>query len=76
MLTLPPAVRVYVSTGPTNMHKSYDGLSSLVAGVIGQDPTSGHLFVFFGRRAARRVQVSNIIDISHTIGHLRLTPCG
>ncbi len=51
MLTLPPAVRVYVSTGPTNMHKSYDGLSSLVTGVIGQDPTSGHLFVFFGRRA-------------------------
>jgi transposase len=51
MLTLPPAVRVYVSTRPTNMHKSFDGLSALVSGVIGQDPMAGHLFVFFGRRA-------------------------
>jgi hypothetical protein len=51
MLTLPPAVRVYVSTCPTNMHKSFDGLSALVCGVIGRDPMAGHLFVFFGRRA-------------------------
>jgi transposase len=51
MLTLPPSVRVYVSTRPTNMHKSFDGLSSLVSGVIGRDPLAGHLFVFFGRRA-------------------------
>lgn len=50
MLTLPPAVRVYVSASPTNMHKSFDGLSSLVSGVIGQDPMAGHLFVFFSRR--------------------------
>lgn len=50
MLTLPPSVRVYVSTRPTNMHKSFNGLSSLVRGVIGQDPMCGHLFVFFGRR--------------------------
>ena len=51
MLTLPPAVRVYVSAAPANMHKSYDGLSALVFGVIGQDPMAGHLFVFFSRRA-------------------------
>ena len=51
MLTLPPSVRVYVSTRPTNMHKSFDGLSALARGVIGQDPMGGHLFVFFGRRA-------------------------
>lgn len=51
MLTLPPSVRVYVSTRPTNMHKSFDGLSALVSGAIGQDPMAGHLFVFFGRRA-------------------------
>ena len=51
MLTLPPAVRVYVSTVPTNMHKSFDGLSALVSGVIGRDPLAGHLFVFFGRQA-------------------------
>lgn len=53
MLTLPPSVRVYVSTRPTDMHKSFDGLSALVSGVLGQDPMAGHLFVFFGRRADR-----------------------
>lgn len=51
MLTLPPSVRVYVSTRPTNMHKSFDGLSALVSGEMGLPPMGGHLFVFFGRRA-------------------------
>lgn len=50
MLSWPPAVRVYVSVHPTNMHKSFDGLSALVRGVMGRDPMSGHLFVFLGRR--------------------------
>ena len=50
MLTLPPALRVYVPTEATSMHRSFDGLSSLVSGVIGRDPMSGHLFIFFNRR--------------------------
>jgi transposase len=51
MLTFPPAVRIYVSTKPTDMHKSFDGLASLVSGTVGLEPMSGHLFVFFGRRS-------------------------
>lgn len=50
MLTLPPSVKVYVSTRPTSMHRSFDGLAGLVKGVFGQDPLTGHLFVFFNRR--------------------------
>ena len=51
MLTLPPTLRVYVAVGPTDMRKSFDGLSIAVTSVLEQDPTSGHLFCFFNRRA-------------------------
>jgi transposase len=50
MFTLPPALRIYVATTPTDMRKSFDGLSAAVTQVIGEDPTSGHLFVFRNRR--------------------------
>jgi len=49
MLTLPPSVRVFVSLRPTDMRRSFDGLAALTHEVIGQDPLSGHLFVFFNR---------------------------
>src|SRR5262249_45720258 len=50
MLTLPPSVRVYVAAEPTDLRKSFDGLSALVAQRFGQDPLCGHLFVFRNRR--------------------------
>jgi len=36
--------------GPPHNRKSFDGLSSLVHATFGQDPLSGHLFVFLNRR--------------------------
>lgn len=51
MLTLPPAVRVFVATAPIDCRKSFDGLSQAVLGRLSQDPLSGHLYVFFNRRA-------------------------
>ena len=50
MLSLPPSVRVFVCTTPTDMRKSFDGLCALVQSVLKQDPFSGHLFVFLSRR--------------------------
>jgi len=50
MLSLPPAVRVFVATQATDMRKSFDGLANATRQVIQQDPLSGHLFVFFNRR--------------------------
>jgi transposase len=50
VLTLPPSVRVYVAAQPTDLRKSFDGLSALVACTFGQDPLCGHLFVFRNRR--------------------------
>jgi transposase len=43
-------VRIYVSTSPADMRKSFDGLSALARNVVNQDPMSGHLFVWFNRR--------------------------
>ena len=53
MLSLPPAVQIYVSMEPTDMRKSFDGLLALVHDLLNQDPFSGHLFVFRNRRGDR-----------------------
>ncbi|WP_438040238.1 IS66 family insertion sequence element accessory protein TnpB [Sorangium sp. So ce128] len=50
MLTLPPSVRVYIAAEPTDLRKSFDGLSALVSQRFGADPLCGHLFVFRNRR--------------------------
>jgi len=51
VLTLPSMVRVYVATQPTDLRKSFTGLSLAVTSVLDRDPLSGHLFCFFNRRA-------------------------
>jgi len=53
MLTLPPSVRVFVSLLPTDMRRGFDRLAAMVQEIIGQDPLSGHLFVFFNRPRSR-----------------------
>jgi transposase len=53
MLTLSPAVRIYLATGTTDLRRSIDGLSALVRGRFDLDPLSGHLFLFRNRRGDR-----------------------
>jgi len=53
MLSLPPQVRVFVCTRPTDLRKSFDGLSGLVEEVFGAGLLSGDLFVFLNRRRDR-----------------------
>lgn len=50
MLTLPPTVRVMVCTVPVDVRRSFDGLAATTRNVLGEDPLSGQLFVFFNRR--------------------------
>ena len=42
--------RVWLAAGVTDMRKQFNGLSALAESVLKQDPYSGHLFVFRGRR--------------------------
>lgn len=51
--TLPPAVRIYLATGPTDLRRSIDGLSGLVRDRFGLDPLAGHLFLFRNSRGDR-----------------------
>lgn len=53
MLSWPPSVRVFVATDATDMRCGFDRLAARVRDVLGQDPLSGHLFVFFGRGGDR-----------------------
>ena len=46
----PPGTRVFLACGATDMRKGFDGLAALVQAALAQDPYSGALFCFRGRR--------------------------
>lgn len=50
MIPVPTHGRVWLAAGVTDMRKGFAGLSALAETVLRQDPYSGHLFVFRGRR--------------------------
>ena len=50
MITVPAGVRVYLALRATDMRKGFDGLSVRAQEVLREDPFSGHLFVFRGKR--------------------------
>lgn len=50
MIALPSGTRVWVAAGVTDMRKGMDGLAALVQTTLAENPFSGHLFVFRGRR--------------------------
>ena len=43
-------VQVWLCTEPTDMRRSFDGLSGMVKHQLREDPLSGQLFVFINRR--------------------------
>lgn len=50
MIALPAGTRVWVAAGVTDMRKGMDGLAALVQTTLSENPFSGHIFVFRGRR--------------------------
>jgi len=50
VIALPPGAKIWLAAGTTDMRRGFDGLARQVQHVLGQDPFSGHLFVFRGRR--------------------------
>jgi transposase len=49
MFGLTTATRVFLAPGATAMRKGFDGLFGLVRNALGEDPLSGHLFLFANR---------------------------
>lgn len=53
MLRLPVSVRIFLCLVRVDMRRSFDGLAAAAEHVVREDPFSGHLFVFRGRRGDR-----------------------
>jgi transposase len=53
VINLPPSVRIYLAVQPADMRRGFDGLAAMTTSILGQDPLSGHLFVFRNRRGDR-----------------------
>ena len=53
MIALPAGVQVWLAAGATDLRKGFDGLAALVQQRLAEDPFSGQLFVFRGRRGDR-----------------------
>src|SRR5881628_2347061 len=53
MFGLGPATKIYMAVEGVDMRKGFDGLYGLVRDRLGQDPLSGHLFLFTNRARSR-----------------------
>ena len=90
MIGLPPGVKVYLACGRTDMRKGMEGLALHVQAVLQQDPFSGHVFCFRGRRGdllkalywdtqglclfAKRLEKGRFVRPSPVDGVAQLTP--
>jgi transposase len=50
MIGLPANTRVWLATGHTDMRRGFNGLAAMVQTALAENPFSGHIFVFRGRR--------------------------
>jgi transposase len=53
MFGLGPATKIYLGVEAVDMRKGFEGLFGLVRDHLGQDPLSGHLFLFANRARTR-----------------------
>lgn len=50
MMALPAHTQIWIAAGVTDLRRGFTGLSGMVQTKLEQDPFSGHVFVFRGRR--------------------------
>jgi transposase len=90
MITLPSGVRVWLACGHTDMRKGMDGLAMLAQQVLEEDPFSGALFAFRGKRGglvkllwfdgqglclfSKRLEKGHFLWPTTNTGHVSLTP--
>ena len=90
MIGLPSGTRVWIAAGHTDMRKGFNGLAALVQSALADNPYSGHVFVFRGRRGdilkvlwfdgqgllllAKRLERGRFVWPQATTGSVSLTP--
>ena len=50
MIALPTGTQIWIATGVTDLRRGFTGLSATIQTALKEDPFSGHVFVFRGRR--------------------------
>ena len=50
MIGPPAGTQIWIAAGVTDLRRGFTGLSALVQTVLKENPFSGHVFVFRGRR--------------------------
>jgi transposase len=50
VIQLPVGTKIWIAAGVTDLRRGFDGLSAQVQNVLHEQPFSGHVFVFRGRR--------------------------
>jgi transposase len=50
VIQLPAGTKIWIAAGVTDLRRGFDGLSAQVQNVLQQQPFSGHVLVFRGRR--------------------------
>jgi transposase len=53
MLSLSPAIRIFIALEPVDLRQSFNGLHARVQSVLQQDPLSGHIFLFTNKHRNR-----------------------
>ena len=90
MIPVPASTKVWLAAGVTDMRKGFNGLSALAQDALKQDPFSGHLFLFRGRRGdlikviwwdgqgaclfSKRLEKGRFVWPSPTTGKVSLSP--
>jgi transposase len=90
MIALPSGTRIWIVAGVTDLRRGFVGLSGMVQTALEENPFSGHVFVFRGRRGdlikvlwwdgdglcllAKRLERGHFIWPQATSGTVSLTP--
>jgi transposase len=71
MFTLSSGNKFHLYSQPTDMRKSFDGLSGLIHNTLGSNPCSGDVFIFINRRRDK-IKLLHWQGISFTLYYKRL----
>ena len=90
MIGLPAGTRIWIVAGVTDMRRGFVGLSGMVQTALQENPFSGHVYIFRGRRGdlikvlwfdddglclfAKRLEKGTFIWPQATNGTVSLTP--